>query len=115
MPKQEENGFAGYSLKNNNDAGKKEEEEQLNFGQFVERIESTYKDTKDQIYLEHYFKLMDRDGDGVLSHEDLTSHIPELGRPCMDETTFQLLAEKLNPETEKISKDEFIEIISPYI
>lgn len=43
------------------------------------RIEGTYKDTKDTIYIDAFFNLIDNDGDGCISYEDLTNMKSELG------------------------------------
>ena len=49
------------------------------------------------MYLEKYFKLVDTDEDGVISYEDLKSHLDELGlEKCMSEQIFNEFSEKLN-------------------
>jgi Ca2+-binding EF-hand superfamily protein len=81
---QEKNGFAAYCGKNKEDENNNPEDI-VTFDEFIGRIESTYKDTKDTIYTEAFFKLIDADGDGVISHADLESMNPELGVPsCMN-------------------------------
>ena len=44
-------------------------------GEFLNRIESTFKDTKDTIYIDAFFNLIDHDGDGVISYQDLVNMV----------------------------------------
>ena len=60
--------------------------------------------------------MVDTDEDGVISYDDLQSHLDELGLvKTMSEQVFNELCERLNHETMKIGKTEFIEIVKPYL
>ena len=56
------NDFATYSIKNVNEE-KKEEGDVISFDDFATRIETTFKDTKDNMYIDTFFKLIDTDQD----------------------------------------------------
>ena len=109
----QKNQFASYAIKNPED---EKGDDVIEIQQLLGRIESSYKDSKDQMYLEKYFKLVDTDEDGVISYEDLKSHLDELGlEKCMSEQIFNEFSEKLNHQTMAIGKTEFIEIVKPYL
>ena len=68
----DKNGFASYSIKNSIEEVNGSEDV-VSFGELGSRIERTYKDTKDSIYTDHFFNLIDTDGDGAISYADLES------------------------------------------
>jgi Ca2+-binding EF-hand superfamily protein len=82
LPQTEKNQFSIHSIRNKSDVPN-DQSDRVSFGEMINRIESTLKDTKDSLYLEEYFKLIDADGDGFISHTDLESMTGELGSGCM--------------------------------
>jgi Ca2+-binding EF-hand superfamily protein len=100
----EKNAFAGYCVRSKSDE-KAEDEDLASFEEMAERIDRTYKDVKDPIATNAFFRLIDNDGDGIISYEDLVSLKADLGiESILDERVFELLVDRLNHETGKIGK-----------
>lgn len=114
LPQTEKNQFSIHAIRNKSDVPS-EQSDRVSFGEMVSRIESTLKDTKDSLYLDEYFRLIDADGDGFISHADLESMTGELGSGCMSEKIFLEMADKISEEGTKLSKLEFIDIVRAYI
>ena len=75
---EEKNGFAGYSIRNKTDE-KIDEGDVIPSEQLLNRIESTFKDTTDTIYIDAFFKLIDSDSDEAISYKDLIEMLSQLG------------------------------------
>lgn len=76
----------------------------MSFEELKSRIETTYCDTKDTMYIDTYFKLIDEDGDGFITYQDLEAHSHELGFPCMNEKAFLSLTERFHHDSTKLGK-----------
>ena len=99
----EKNQFASYAIKSRNE-DKENPEDITSFDEFQHRITSTFKDTKDSMYIDAYFNLIDNDGDGFISYSDLEELTHEVGNPCMSEKDFLILADKFNHDSTQIGK-----------
>lgn len=79
----EKNLFATYAIRSREE-DKSNPEDIVSFDQVLNRITATYKDTRDSMYIDAYFHLIDNDQDGFISYADLEQLSSEIGAPCMN-------------------------------
>lgn len=108
------NQFIGYAIKSREE-DKNNPEDIVSFNEVCSRIESTYRDSKDSMYIEAYFRLIDSDKDGFISYSDLQALTHELGSSCMPEKAFLMLTDRFQHDSTQLDKNTFADIIRQYI
>lgn len=85
-----------HAIANKLDESEDNAGDNASFGEVLGRLERTLKDPKDSMFIEAYFDLIDKNGDGYINYEELVKLSKELSQPLMNEKVFLAMAEKIS-------------------
>ena len=80
----------------------------------MKRVTDSFTDSKDPIFVEAFFELVDTDKDGFITYEEVAETAEEFLTPCISESAFEHLVTNTTEEGTKFSKEEFMEVVKKH-